>query len=166
MLKVFDNLGDIDFHQLMNVYTETNQLSGEELYSKYSENLRILYAEQDFYSYLLLFFKEPSASYAVWIHEGHYIAALRIERYSDGLIISALETHPEHRNKGFASKLIVSVLEYLKSEGRGHLYSHVGKNNYPSLAVHAKCGFQIISNQAVYLDGTVVTDSYTLCAEY
>ena len=166
MLKIFNNLGDIDFRQLMNVYTEGNRINGSEFYSKYPDNLRILYAEQDFYNYLLLFFKEKTARYAVWEHEGCYVAALRIERFSDGLLLSALETDPKHRRMGFASSLITATVEHLKTGGRGRLYSHVNKHNIASLAVHEKCGFQIISDHAVYLDGTVVTDSYTLSLEY
>ena len=166
MLKVFDNLGDIDFRQLMNVYAEGNRINGEEFYSKCSENLRILYAEQDFYNYLVEFFKERSARYAVWEHEGSYMSALRIERYSDGLLLSALETLPSHRRKGFASSLIAATLKYLRTDGRGILYSHVNKRNFASLNGHKKCGFEIISDRAVYLDGTTVTEAYTLSLEY
>ena len=166
MLKVFDKLGDIDFRQLMDVYAEVNRNSGNEFYGTYPENLRMLYAEQDFYNYLVVFFREQSARYAVWDYEGCYMATLRTERYSDGLLLSALETIPEHRCEGFASRLIDAMVTHLKTEGGGKLYSHVSKSNQASLAVHQKCGFQIISDQAVYLDGTVRTDSYTLCLEF
>ena len=166
MLKVFNSLGEIDFRQLMNVYAEGNRINGDELYSRYSENIRILFAEQDFYNYLVLFFKEKTARYCVWDCEGYYTAALRIERYADGLLLSALETAPECRHKGHASMLITETVEYLKKQGRGRLYSHVNKQNLASLAAHTKCGFHVISDQAVYLDGTVVINAYTLALEY
>lgn len=166
MLMIFDKLGDIDFRQLMDVYSESNIISGDKYYRKYPKNLRILYAEQDFYNNLVLFFKEPSARYAVWNLEGRYTAALRTERYSDGLLITALETAPDQRCKGIASMLMTAVLEHLKTVGNGRLYSHVDKDNEASLAAHARCGFRIMSDLAVYLDGTVVTNAYTLCKEY
>ena len=165
-MKIFDKLVDIDFRQLMDVYEEGNFINGEALYSEYSENLRVLYAEQDFYNYLLLFFKEPTARYAVWEHTGCYIAALRVEQYSDGLLLSALETAPAHRCKGYASMLINAMVEFLKKQGGGRLYSHVNKRNLASLAVHYKCGFRVLSDQAEYLDGTVASDAYTLHLEY
>lgn len=166
MLKIFNNLHDIDFRQLMDVYAETNIMNGTERYGRYSENLRILYAEQDFYNYLCLFFKENSARYAVWERDGVYMAALRIEHYADGLIMSALETAPEHRCKGCASLLIKSTIRYLKTLGKGMLYSHINKSNYASLLVHKRCGFRVISEEAEYLDGTIVRDAYTLSLEY
>ncbi len=166
MLKIIDSLAEIDFRQLMDVYEETNRNSGKEHYPNYPENLQILYAEQDFYAYLEVFFQEPSARYAVWIADGCYAAALRLERYNDGLLLNALETVPALRNNGFARNLILSVLDNLRCRDNGVLYSHVKKNNAPSLSVHRSCGFRTHSNQAVYLDGTVRSDSYTLSVNY
>lgn len=166
MLKMIDSLACIDFRQLMDVYAEGNLINGKACYPEQSENLQIIYAEQDFYFYLQEFFAEPTAQYAVWVHEEHYVAALRIERYNDGLILTALETAPEARRKGFASKLIFSVVDYLHFEGSGKLYSHVSKHNVASLAVHLSCGFHVVSDNAVYLDGTVKEDSITLCINY
>lgn len=166
MLILFDSLAEIDFRQLMDVYEEGNRKSGQENYPKQPENLQILYAEQDFYAYLELFFQEPSAQYAIWIADGRYAAALRLERYNDGLLINALETAPQLRKQGFAKNLILSVLDDLRCRGSGVLYSHVMKNNIPSLHVHRSCGFCMQSDQAVYLDGTVRFDSCTLSVNY
>lgn len=166
MLKMIDSLTDIDFRQLMDVHEEGNCLNGQELYPNYSENLQIIYAEQDFYAYLEEFFKEPTARYALWCIDGRYVAALRIERYNDGFLLNALETAPSMRGNGFATKLIQAVIENLSSCGNGVLYSHVHKTNRPSLNVHLSCGFRIVSDQAVYLDGTVRTDSFTLSVNY
>lgn len=166
MLKLIDSLEGLDFRQLMDVYEEGNRINGKEFYPEHAENLQIIFAEQDFYTYLKEFFKEPTARYAVWMHEGRYVAALRVERYNDGLLLNALETVPALRRNGFASKLILAVLEHLQSGGNGKLYSHVDKQNSASLAVHLSCGFLVVSDQAVYLDGTVRTDSVTLSISY
>ena len=166
MLRIFDSLSDIDFRCLMDVYEEGNRINGKKYYPNYYENLQIIYAEQDFYAYLVEFFKEPTARYAVWIYECRYAAALRIERYHDGLLLNALETAPAMRRSGFAGKLVCAVIEHLQTSGKGVLYSHVNKNDVFSLKVHLSCGFRIVSDQAVYLDGTVRSDSVTLAVNY
>ena len=166
MLKIIESLSEIDFRQLMDVYEEDNRNSGKEHYPDSPENLQMLYAEQDFYTYLEVFFKDPSARYAAWVVDGRYAAALRLERYNDGLLLNALETAPALRCNGFATKLVLSVLDDLRCSGSGVLYSHVMKNNIPSLNVHRFCGFRIHSDQAVYLDGTIRPDSYTLSVDY
>ena len=43
------------------------------------------------------------------------------------------------------------------------VYSHVGKRNAGSLKVHERCGFRRISEQAVYIDGSVNGKCCTLC---
>lgn len=166
MLKIFDSLAEIDFRQLMDVYEEGNRICGKEKYPDLSENLQMLYAEQDFYSYLEMFFRDPSARYAVWVADGRYAAALRLERYDDGLLLNALETAPAMRCKGFATDLVQAVLDHLRYSGSGILYSHVRKDNHLSLRVHHSCGFHIYAEHALYLDGTIRPDSYTLSVDY
>ena len=120
-------------------------------------------AEQDFYQYLReVFFPTAGAVYAVWEENGTYITALRLEPYRDGLLLTALETAPEYRRRGYAQKLIEAVLEELPGE---KLYSHVSKTNAASLRTHISCGFQKILDHAAYLDGSVLRSSCTLCHE-
>lgn len=166
MLKIVRSLQDLDFRKLMDVYQEGNKITGKEVYPNLPENLQILYAEQDFYTYLQTFFKEPTARYAVWVVNGRYVSALRYESYNDGLLVNALETMPTERNRGFATLLIRSVQDFLRSQGNGILYSHISKDNMTSVKVHLSSGFQIISHEATYLDGAVRSDSYTLSVEY
>ena len=166
MLKIIDSLRDIDFRQLMDVYEEDNQRNGKQNYSDFQDGLQLIYAEQDFYTYLEIFFSEPTARYAVWIEGERYVSALRFERYRDGLLLNALETAPAARQKGYATRLICAVLDYLRSTGSGILYTHIEKGNLPSLSVHKMCGFSVIADQAEYLDGTARTDSYTLSIQY
>lgn len=166
MLKIINSLQELNFRQLMDVYQEGNSVTGNETYPNLPKNLQIIYAEQDFYNYLQIFFKEPTARYAVWVMDGRYVSALRFETYNNGLLVSALETDPEERSKGFAGLLMKSVLDYLRTYGNGILYSHIHKGNTASLNTHLSCGFQIISHEATYLDGSVRSDSYTLSIEY
>ena len=85
---------------------------------------------------------------------------LRLEPYRDGLLLAALETHPQMRRKGYAVKLILEVMTYAKELS---IYSHVSKKNIASLRTHEKCGFERIMEYAVYADGSVNDKSYTFC---
>lgn len=163
MLLVFENLKDLSFSKLMAVYEESNRENGAEFWPGMEEGQRILRAEQEFYQYLReVFFPTDNAWYYVWEENGAYVAALRLEPYRDGMLLEALETHPDHRRKGYAGQLIQAVQEICPN---CIIYSHVGKRNLASLKTHEKCGFRRIADQAVYADGSVNSRSYTLCWE-
>lgn len=163
MLRLFYQIKDLNFGKLMTLYWESNSLNAQELYSDLDRNTAILRAEEDFYRYLQEdFFRIPNAAYAVWEENGVYITALRLEPYQDGLLLEALETHPEYRNKGFAKRLIRGVLQHLEKQGSTVVYSHISKRNTASLKTHLSCGFQRVSEQAVYIDGSVTNRACTM----
>lgn len=163
MLKIAEKLNELDFGQLMAVYEESNQENGAEFWPELSQGQQILRAEQDFYQYLKeCFFPTEGAYYALWVVEGKYVSASRLEPYQDGMLLEALETAPEHRHKGYAAKLIRAVLEWV---GNQKVYSHVSKRNAASLRTHEKCGFHRIMEHAVYADGSVLTSSCTFCSQ-
>lgn len=163
MLVVCKKLHQIRFGQLMAVYEEGNRENGQELCPDLSESQQIMLAEQEFYYYLRdVFFKTADAQYYLWEVNGSYTSALRLEPYRDGLLLEALETAPDKRGKGYASSLIRAVQQLPELGGR-KIYSHVGKWNKASLAAHQKCGFEIIADRAVYIDGSVNDRCYTLC---
>ena len=166
MLIIAKKINELNFSQLMTVYYEGNRENGSVNYPDFPVEEQILYAEQDFYSYLSQeFFRTKGSSYAIWAPDGMYVAALRLEPYKDGLLLEALETAPAFRNKGFATALIRAVISYLSDSGFEKIYSHVIKTNLPSLKVHYHCGFQKIMDYAVYIDGSVSQKAYTLCFE-
>lgn len=162
MLRIIRSMSEMDFEQLMVVYTETNLHSGKRLIPFGSEYDQNLYVHQDFYRYLLDFFKDPCAFYAVWICDRQYKAALRIEQYRDGFLLCALETAPPARRRGYATALIKAVLAYLAQREGMKVYAHVDKRNIASLSIHASCGFKRILDHAVYIDGSVLQSSCTL----
>ena len=160
MLNIAKSLHELDFGKLMAVYQEGNRENGEEFYPDLPAGQQMLRAEQDFYTYLSdCFFREPGAAYYIWSEGGHYVSALRLEPYQDGLLLEALETHPDYRRRGYAACLICAVLKKLRPE---KVYSHIGHRNMASQAVHAKCGFHKVSDHARYADGSV--NSY--CGTY
>lgn len=163
MLSVFRSLKELNFGKLMDVYYEGNCKNAEEEYPNDEKNVGVLKAEQDFYQYLNeVFFPVGGAFYAVWEENGCYLSALRLEPYQDGLLLEALETHPDFRRKGYAKRLILSVLELIGKNCRTTIYSHVHKGNEASLRAHLSCGFQRISEQAIYIEGSLNTMSCTL----
>ena len=163
MLRIIRSMSALDIAQIMTVYKESNRSNGRENYPHLSENLQLLQAEQDFYAYLGEFLSDEGSFYAVWAPEGCYTAALRLERYCDGLLLTALETAPEARRRGNASALVQAVLVYLAEHGRTKVYSHVSKGNPASIAVHTSCGFEKIHEYAVYIDGSVFHNCCTFC---
>ncbi len=163
MFIICTRLSQIHFRALMEVYREGNQENAADLYPGLPENQGILEAESDFYDFLRRdFFRRPNAVYALWEEAGTYAAALRLSPYRDGLLLEALETAPEKRGRGCAKALVAAAAAWAGEQGWQKLYSHVAKGNAPSLAVHRACGFQILQDVAVYADGTVMTNCYTL----
>lgn len=150
MLELVKTIKTIDFSQLVGVYRES--LNG-------------LHAEQDFYYYLLDFFGKYDGIYALWTVDGIYCAALRLEPYRDGYLISGVETAPGERRKGYAKCLLSAVLRYASQNGLGKIYSHIANTNSVSIRLHQDCGFQKILDYAVYIDGSVYHSSSTYCYE-
>ena len=166
MLKTINKISQLNFSELMSVYVEGNAENGAEFYPHLSKENQIREAEMDFYRYLHdVFFQIDHAFYAVWEVNRHYLAALRMEPYRDGWLLTALETAPDERGKGYATNLINSVKNDLLVSGNVKIYSHVSRRNIPSLSVHRKCGFHKIFDYAVYLDGSVRHTSDTLLCE-
>ena len=156
-------MAQMDAEQLISVYSESISKSGFRSYPDLKDSDRVLRAENDFLSYLREdFFSIKKSMYAVWVAEGCYLAALRLEPYKDGLLLEALETMPTARRKGYAYNLVTEVLYYLRSTEWKCVYSHIAKRNNPSLCIHKKCGFRIIADSASYIDGTVTQNSFTL----
>ena len=159
MLILAHSLGELRFGALMGVYLQGNQEKAERDYPEEPAGAGLRLAEEDFYRYLReCFFRTPGAAYAVWEEGGSYVSALRAEPYRDGVLVNALETAPQQRRKGYASRLLEAVLGTLN----GPVYSHVAKSNLPSLALHERLGFRRIQETALYLDGSLDRRACTL----
>lgn len=155
MLLIAKRLAELDFPALMDIYIEGNREKADE----YGDG-GLLQAEREFYDYLReVFFRQRDAFYAVWVEQGKYVSALRLEPYKDGWLLEALETAPDHRKRGCAKALMGSVLEMM---GQSVIYSHVSKRNEASLRTHYACGFVKHLDHVVYLDGSVSHRGITL----
>lgn len=161
MLIIARKLRELSFGKLMEVYAEGNLENGQDLWQDEPEYRQIALAEQEFYNYLQqVFFRTEGARYLIWEENGQYVSALRLEPYQDGLLLEALETAPNLRRKGYASRLLQEAL--LNVDGM-KVYSHVGKRNTASLRTHEKCGFMKTLDYSVYADGSVNDKCFTLC---
>ena len=161
MVKLYYNLRDLDFDQLMQIYEEGTRENGRDNYPRLALAEQILAAQQDFYAFLQAFFRNPQAFYAVLEIDGVYRAALRMEPFMDGMLLEALETKPVDRRKGYAKELIKTVLTQLHNSQHTKVYSHIHKKNTASIAVHTACGFENVLPYARYIDGSVLQNSYT-----
>ena len=162
MLKVIKSVRELNFGALLEVYRDNPDISGaSEGAGKNAENC--FRTQQMFYQYLReIFFHDPRSFYAVWDTENGYMAALRVEPYRDGMLIEALETAPEVRGAGIASALLKTLLTECDGLGLKKIYAHVHKNNRISFHVHQKCGFSVIAESAVLVDGSFSSSYYTL----
>ncbi len=159
MLIEISSFDGLNRQRLMAIYEEGNRENAAMHYPDTPPGVGLTMAEQDFLYYLREdFFKVPGAFYAIWAENDLWVSALRMEPYNDGYLLEALETHPEHRGKGYAKKLVNQVQQMVDAT----IYSHVSKKNGASLTVHKACGFQTALNYAVYLDGSVSRGAITL----
>lgn len=163
MLKIIKSISELNDRQFLAVFAESIRKNGQDFYGHLSENQQVKRAEEDLLSFLRDdFFHQKNAFCAAWIVDGEYKSVLRMEPYRDGLLLYGLETAPDARKMGYAFSLITEVTTYLRQSKYETVYSHISKRNFPSLGLHKKCGFQIISDSAVYVDGTVTQNSYTM----
>lgn len=153
MLFLAKKLSDLSFSSLMEVYIEGNLEKASEEWGDLPQQFALQQAEQDFYLYLKDdFFQTNGACYAVWVQDGRYVSALRLEPYRDGWLLEALETHPDHRRNGYGKALVQAVIAQHPGE---KIYSHIHKGNLPSIRLHKTCGFEKVLDHAAYIDGSV-----------
>ena len=144
MLTVAKSMGQLRFSQLAEVYeTET------------------LEAEQALYDFLRHDFF-PNGICCLWEEKGRYVAALRLQPWKDGWLLDGLQTHRDHRRKGYAKALVLASLEKANVE---KVYVHIQRQNAPSIALHTACGFHKILPYATYLDGSVYHSADTYLYE-
>ena len=161
MLIIARRMPELNTTMLMEVYAQSNQENGMEFYPDLSPAQQVLRVEERFLSYLREdFFRQKGVFYAVLAEGDQYLAALRLEPFDDGLLLEALETHPDFRRQGYGTSLIRQVLGTLETGTK--VYSHVSKRNKASLATHHACDFVQHKDFAVSVDGTITSRQVTL----
>ena len=151
MLRIVQTMAELPFGKLMGIYEQSNRDNGKKWINE-NELRQIAMAEQEVYAYLRqCFFTRPGSRYFIWEEQGKWLSAVRCESYADGWLLTALETVPEARGRGYAAKLLTGVLESL---GMEKVYAHIRQDNQASMAVHLRCGFIKLKSGARLLDGS------------
>ena len=162
MLLICDRTYRFDSSKLLDVYAESIMKASKNIRCD-SEYIALRTAENDFLQYITGdFYRSNGGIIAIWEEDGRYACAARVEPYRDGFLLSGLETAPNLRKKGYATKLLSGVIAHLECKVQLPLYSHIHKHNAASLSIHRKLGFEMISDVAVLLDGTVSSAYITL----
>ena len=161
MLISADTFEKLDFPALMDIYVEGNVENGEYFWPEETPEHQLELAVEKFRSYLVDgFYGTKHGIYWIWEEGSRYISALRLEQHQDGLLMEALETRPDCRRMGYAKKLIQAVLNNLPEGTR--VFSHVHKNNDPSLETHRSCGFTKALDYSICSDGSVYDREVTM----
>lgn len=144
-------LHKIDEKKLMNIYRESNEENTDYFYPNITDKHEALQrVEHDFLHFIQndFFSENKQNQYMVLVIDDIWVSALRLYFIKDGFYyIEALETHPEYRKKGYATELLLGVIDRLKEKEHFTLCDCVSKKNIASLATHKKCGFKIASDK-------------------
>ena len=158
MLLIAKSIKELNFSKLVYLYRVDVEKNRKMYYSHLEPNEGRLCAENDLYHYLRdVFFGQSKGVYYICEEQGVYLSALRLEGYEDGLLLNALVTDEDHRNKGYASV----IFEEIRHSVSASVYSHIHRKNAASIGLHCKFGFEKHKDYAVLLDGTVSTDHIT-----
>ena len=148
MLRKINRFEDLNTRALMDVYAESNFENTDYFYPEEADKAAALRkVEMGFLDYLRMEFFAPEGN-AYWVLEENalWVSACRISALRPGLFyLEALETRPDCRKQGCASRLLSGLLEELKRDGPFRLYDCVDKRNTASLKTHEACGFRIVS---------------------
>ena len=158
MLKLIESAEQLPYGPIMNIYESSNRMKGKQNFPQLSDAEQLLLAEQEFYGYLQDVLEKKLAILALWLAEGQAVAALRLEKYKDGLLLTGLETAPAERRRGYASSLICAAVNRFPN---CKIYSHIFSGNHASATLHKKCGFQKIADVAELLDGSTTHEAAT-----
>lgn len=120
-------------------------------------------SRENLYRYMSeVFFAKAENMCYVLEDEGKYLSSLRIEHFEDGYLVHALQTMKLERGKGYASALFEEMKKDIVLEEDKHIYSHILKNNKPSIVLHRQMGFQRLLDYAKLLDGSVSWNYFTM----
>ena len=148
MLLKIEQYCDLNERMLMDIYSESNFENTDYFFpDEENKEIAVQKVEIGFLDFLKNeFFSQNEAAYWIFEENGVWHSALRTCKVLNGpYYLEALETRLDSRKKGYASLLLLSVLDVLKKGGSFRICDCVSKKNLSSLKVHEKCGFQIVS---------------------
>lgn len=166
MILEINAFHQVNSRKLMDIYGESNRENTSYFYPEIADiNEALAKVECDYLHYIETdFLANHQNRYIILDHDGIWVCGLRLCQIDDSLYyIEALETHPEHRNKGYCAELLSGVIDRLKQRGQYTIRDCVGKENMVSLQIHQKVGFVIYSDTGYdYLHNEIDPGSYGL----
>lgn len=146
MLIRVDELSGLNLGRFFAVYEEGIRENAAEFYPEDEPMEAVRKEETSFLEFLKRFFSKPGSTYWILAEDGVWVSALRLSVVEEGFYyLEALETRPDSRKRGYASKLLNGVIECLKRQGPFRICDCVNKRNLPSVRTHERCGFSIVS---------------------
>jgi len=131
----FTNINDnIKIVNIKNKKNENNNNFLEKCFSKQE-----LESFSKYYKYSSVYKYGDSMCY---ITPSKYIEEIPQITWS-GFFLNNLCTNPEKRNKGSASKLLLSLIKKLRREGASHIILTVNKDNIKAIKLYEKLRFKI-----------------------
>lgn len=156
---------EIDDKKLMGIYSESNKENINTFFPQIKDKKEALKkTEEAFCNYMKTEFLDGKNVCYVWEDKGLWVSALRLYLIENNVyFLEALETAPNFRKKGYASQLLLAVIDNLKSNGEFKICDYVSKKNTASLNTHKKCGFKIVSETGYdYLQREYIENCYGL----
>jgi len=170
MLLKITSFEQLDRRKLMDLYAEGNLENTEYFFPEIADKTEaVKKVEEGFCAFLRdEFFKTEGNAYRVLEQDGVWVCACRLNRIEPGLyFLEALETHPDHRRKGYAVRLLTELTDALKAEGPFRLCDCVSKKNEASIRTHVKAGFFVGSDPGFdFLAKEAYEGDYGFCYEY
>ncbi len=163
MLLEFNSMTAQEMHRMVQeIYTEGNRENAQWRNPGLEDLTEAIREEEGFFvEFLEKFMADERNRYYILEVDGQWVSALRLTKLDDFYYLEALETAEAHRQKGYASKLILDVISALKLQGSVTIRSSVDKENTQSLATHQKCGFVIDQENGInYLNGDRYENGY------
>ena len=90
---------------------------------------------------------------ALWLvaeEEGEVAGYIGSQTVMDETDMMNVAVHPDHRRKGIAEALVLSLVEELKQKGSRCLTLEVRASNLPAIALYEKLGFSQIGRRKNY----------------
>jgi L-amino acid N-acyltransferase YncA len=103
-------------------------------------------------------FNPEEKVFLVAMQEGKIVGFARFQRQPDmgTWWVQGLEVRAEERGRGVGTDMLIHGLNSLAQRGASTVVSYTSKKNAPSLAVHHKAGFAIITDDFRRLDGSPI----------
>ena len=164
MLLEFTTMNEKEMYYMVhNVYSEASYEIAKDKHPEMQDLEEAIQEEEQYFveKFLGKFMSKNENTYYVWEENGVWVSALRLTKLDGFYYMEALETAPEERGKGYATKLISETIDLLRSRGEVIIRSNVGKKNNVSHATHLKCGFEVEHENGInYITGTVRENVY------